>query len=179
MRRLALAVLSLAFLAAGVVALVFRAAPQPVTTELTEEQKATIAGEVNAIHTAFMDAWQANPDDVDRGMSYYLNSPDFTFSRIFSGAEEDQKITLLRGFAAFNDFARSFLEEVADTDWRVTERQFTVLARDVVYVLETGTVVITDTAGVTAPPQSFTYTHVWVHRNGEWKVLLANAGYVL
>ena len=152
---------------------------QPATTELTEEQKAEIADEVNAVHSAFMDAWQANPDDVEKGMSYYLNSPDFTYSRIFSGADEGQKTTVVNGFVPFNEFVHSFFVGVADSDWRVAERQFTALARDVVYVLETGTVVITDTAGVTAPPQSFTYTHVWVRRNGEWKVLLANAGYVL
>ena len=63
MRRLALTVLSLAFLAAC----------QPATTELTEEQKAEIAAEVNAINAGFWDAWRAT--DFDQGMSYYYNSP--------------------------------------------------------------------------------------------------------
>ena len=57
MRRLAVAALSLAFLAAC----------QPATIELTEEQRAEIAAEVEALHAASWDAWRAA--DLDQATS--------------------------------------------------------------------------------------------------------------
>ena len=73
-------------------ALTVFAACQPATNELTDNQKGEIAAEVELLHGQFWDAWRET--DVARGMSYYRNSPDFTFTR------EGEP---LNGFAALNE----------------------------------------------------------------------------
>jgi hypothetical protein len=146
MRRLALVVLSLAFLVAC----------QPATTELTEEQKAEVAAELNAIKADFWDAWREW--DVDRGMSYYHNSPDFIW------ANEG----LLIGWEALNEAARAAnLESQAIA---INESRVTVLDVDAVHMVEQGTYSETDTDGVTGPEMTFAFSALWLRSNGEWKV---------
>ena len=56
-------------------ALTVLAACQPATTELTDQQKAEIAAEVELRHDQYWDAWRVV--DRDRGMSFFRNSPEW------------------------------------------------------------------------------------------------------
>ena len=156
MCRLALTVLSPAFLAAC----------QPATTELTEEQKAEIAAEVNAINAEFWYAWRAT--DFDQGMSYYYNSPDLAFG--FDGAVD-------YGYAEIDAKYRPGMAGVASQDITITSSETMVLAPDVVCTMETATYTATDTAGVTGPELSVAVTSIWVHRDGEWKIHIGHESF--
>ena len=154
MRRLVFAVLSLAFLAT---------ACQPATTEMTEEQKAEIAAEVNAINADYWDAWSAA--DFDRGMSYFHNSPETVWG--YAG-------NLDIGWDAIYAAYSPMFEAIASQAVTFTESRMTVVAPDVVCINELGSVVATDTAGVAGPEVNFALLAVWVRRGGEWKVLFGH-----
>jgi ketosteroid isomerase-like protein len=154
MRRLALAALSLAFLAT---------ACQPAITELTEEQKAEIAAEVSAINAVYWDAWRAA--DFDRGMSYFHNSPETVWG--YAG-------NLDMGWDAIYAAYSPLFGAIASQAVTITESRTTVVARDVVCINEVGSTVPTDTAGVAGPEMNFALLTVWVRRGGEWKVLFGH-----
>ena len=149
MRRVALAALSFAFLAGC----------QAATTELTDEQKAEIAAEVNAINTEFWGAWRQG--DFDRGMSYYYNSPDLALA--YEGVVD-------YGYAEIEAKYRPGMANVASQDIAITSSETTVLAPDVVCTMDAGTYAVTDTNGVTGPQSAFAVTLIWVLRGGEWKI---------
>ena len=140
-------------------ALTVFAACQPVTNELTEEMKAEIAAEVNALNNESTNAWREA--DVDRGMSYYRNSPEFTF------AVDGQLIT---GFSTFYDMAHSGFANIASQTITVTESQTTVLAPDVVCTVAKSMSAATDTLGATGPESAFVSTNIWMRHDGEWKI---------
>ena len=144
-------------------ALTVFAACQPATTELTVEQKAEIAAEVELVHGQLWDAWRET--DLHRGMDYYRNSPEFTF------AMEGQ---LFNGYDALHDAAHEMFASTASQTITLAESQTTVLAPDVVCVMEQGIGAATDTLGVTGPANPFAFTAIWVLRDGEWKVDLAH-----
>ena len=152
MRRMILPLMLLAF-----------AAYQPAATQLTEEQKAEIAAEVNALHTESIEAWSAG--GYHRGMLHYLQSPEFTF------ALEGQ---LIHGFAGLHDAADSWLANLASQTMTRTESQTTVLAPNVVCIMEQGMGATTDTAGVTGPELTFARTAIYVRLGGEWKLHFAH-----
>jgi ketosteroid isomerase-like protein len=147
MRRLALAV----------VALTFVTACRPATTELTEEQKAEIAAEVNAINTEMWDAWRAA--DFDRGASYFDLA---TLVFAYEGT--------MFGFATFDEMWRPVFATIASQTITVEDSLTTVLAPNAVCIMQAGTYTQTDTAGVTSAEGSFAFTGVWVPRDGEWKL---------
>ncbi len=154
MRRLTLAALSLAFMAT---------ACQPATTELTEEQKAEIAAEVNAINAEFWDVWRAA--DFDRAMSYYHNSPDLAFA---------MEAVVDYGYAEIDAKYRPGFASVASQTLTVTHSRTTVLAPDVVCIMETARMSQTDTAGVTGPETDVALTNIWMLRDGEWKIHISH-----
>jgi hypothetical protein len=136
---------------------------QPASTELTEEQKAVIAAEVNAIQADFWDAWTET--DVDRGISFNRNSPEYTY------ASEGQ---LVVGFAQFEEIARSNNADVESMTMNIAASQTRVLAPNVVCVTAQGTGVATDTTGETGPEAAYAFTFIWVLRDGEWKIELTH-----
>ena len=136
---------------------------QSATVELTEEQKAAIADTVSAIHAEHLRVWAEV--DVDRGMSYFQNSPDLLYA--FEG-------WLMRGFGTIHDTYAAVFEGVASVEMTFAESHTVVLARDVVCVMAQGTSASVDTAGVTGPESPFAITLVYVRRDGEWKVALAH-----
>ena len=135
------------------------AACQPASIELTDYQKGEIAAEVELINGQFWEAWRAV--DVERGMSYYLNSPDFTV------ALDGQ---LVHGYAEFDNLARSLFANIASQSITVRESQTTVMAPDVVCVIERLAYTQTDNAGATGPEYTAAFTSMWVRRDAEWKV---------
>ncbi len=158
MRRLTLSVLSLAFLAAC----------QPAATELTEEQKAEIAAEVEAIHAASWDAWRAV--DLDRALSYWHSSSEVWW------AEQGQ---ITHGYAETESHFREATGGVSRFNITISDSRTLVLAADAVALLQEGIFSVTDSAGMTSPEQPFVMSATWVRRDGEWKVLYGHESYPL
>ena len=124
---------------------------------MTEEQKAKTAAEVNILHAEFWDAWRET--DIERGMSYYRNSPEFTFTR--NGQ-------IINGFAALDELVKSL--NLASQVVTFAESKTTVLAPDIVYIVEHGVYTMTDNEGVTSPETTFAFSGLWVNHEGEWKI---------
>ena len=137
---------------------------QPADTEMTVNQKAEIAAEVELLHGQFWDAWRET--SIERGMSYYLNSPDITFV-----SREGTTV----GFDALHDAAHSGFADLASQVITITESRTTVLAANVVSMVVGERYTQTNREGVTGPEGNNIYTFIWVHRNGEWKVQSAHA----
>ena len=153
MRRFVLAAFALTLLAAC----------QPATTELTEEQKAEIAAEVNALQPDYLDVW--SNADFDGGMGYWVQAPDVAYA--------NQGVVTF-GYANMVSTFGPALERVTSQEFEITDRRTVVLAPDVVCVITQGTTTITDVDGVaTTGPLGVSYT-TWVRRDGEWKVYLLN-----
>jgi hypothetical protein len=145
--------------------LVVGAACQPATTELTDELKAEIAADVSALNAEYWEAWRAA--DWDRGMSFYLDSPDFVWAA---------------GGAVY--FGLDALEETRPRFATVASQMFTFRDSRVVVMTPTAAVVTavgewaqTDTTGVTSIPRDFVWTGVWVLRNDAWKMQLVHMSY--
>jgi ketosteroid isomerase-like protein len=133
--------------------------------ELTEERKAEIAAELFPINAEYWEAWRAA--DWDRGMAYYLDSPDFVWAA---------------GGAAF--FGKAVLEEYKPGFANVASQTFTfrdmrtvVMAPNAASVTAIGTWAQTDSAGVTGPPREIAWTGIWILRDGEWKIHLAHLSF--
>ena len=154
MRRLVFAAVSLAFLAT---------ACQPATTELTEEQKAEIAAEVNAIHAENARAWL--DADFDRGMMAFQNSQDMIYA--FEGG-------LMHGWDTMYDTWAALHEGAPRQEMTFAETHTVVLARDVVCIMAQGTFAVVDEAGLVGPENPFALTLIYVRRDGEWKILIGH-----
>ena len=139
------------------------AACQPATMEMTDAEKVAVADEVNAINAEFWDVWREA--DFDRGMSYYYNSPDLAFA--MEGVVD-------YGYAEIDAKYRPGFASVASQTLTITDSRTTVLAPDVVCIMETAKMSLTDTAGVTGPETDFALTSIWVLRDGEWKIHIAH-----
>ncbi|MEE9184611.1 MAG: SgcJ/EcaC family oxidoreductase [Acidimicrobiia bacterium] len=148
---------------ATVAAVAVLAACQPTSPELTEEQKAALADSVSAMHAEMWQPWLAA--DLDRGMPYFLNSPDVVW-----GVNSEIRY----GYDNIDALFRPIMDGLASQEFTVADRRVVVLARDVVCVIEHGTLAATDTAGVTLPASPFAMTTIWVRRDGEWKIHLGH-----
>jgi ketosteroid isomerase-like protein len=138
---------------------------QPRTTELTDERKAEIAAEVNARNAEYWDAWRAA--DWDRGMAYYVDSPDFVWAAggvVFYGKERLEQ-------------SRPGFANVASQAFLFRDSRTVVMASDAATVIALGTWVQVDTAGVTGPAREFAWTALWVLRDGEWKMHMVHMSY--
>ncbi|MCG6956923.1 MAG: SgcJ/EcaC family oxidoreductase [Gemmatimonadetes bacterium] len=129
--------------------------------ELTADQKAAIADTVNALHAASWDAWRAA--DVDKGLSYFLNSPDTWW------AEQGQ---VWQGYADIESAFRAATPAgLSRYNITISDSRTLVLGADAAAVLQHGVFSATDSAGTTNPEQSFVMSATWVRRDGQWKVL--------
>ena len=141
------------------------AACQPATTELTEDEKAAIADEVLAAFTEAEAAWETENADPEAVMSRFVNSSE----SVWAGSG-----VLIHGYDDQFEVSRSAYASRTKADWTSTDRHIGVLAPDVVYMMDVGKVVFTDTAGATTPESDYAYTYIWVLMNGEWKILAAH-----
>jgi hypothetical protein len=148
-------------------AVVAAAACQPVTTELTEAQKTEIAAHITALNSEYWDAWRAA--DWDRGMGYYVNSPDFIWA---AGG------VVYLGYAAL-DATRPQFGYVANQTFTFGDTRVAVLSADAATVTALGTWSQTDTAGVTGPERDFAWTALWALHDGEWKMQLVHMSYAV
>ncbi len=145
-------------------ALTVLAACQPATTELTEEQKAEIAAEVNATLDTMWDLFRQA--DYDHGIEYWENSPEMAFAGILG--------EIVMGFTTLDNLYRPFFATLASQEVYIAERHFKVLTTDAVYAMERGTYSQTDTSGVVGPTRPFAYTYLWVRTGIGWKISSAH-----
>ena len=150
MRRIVLAAFALTVLAAC----------QPVTTELTEEQKAEITAEVNLEMDQLWD--DLVQPDWDRLAEYFHQSPDFVM-----GSD---------GMAIFGyEAVENAFQPLVDTWERqiltVSDTKTLVLATDMAYSMRVGTDAMVLKSGETTPTQLWAMSFVWVRRDGEWRTL--------
>jgi hypothetical protein len=147
MRRLALAALSLAFLAT---------ACQPATTELTDAQKAEIEQAVIQAYEGWWNAWTAH-ENVDDYMGYF----------------HDWAIAPLAGFASVEALRSSSLEVWdGDRSWEaeVGDARVLVLGPAAAALEGAAVSVVTDTSGASVE-WTQRLTTVWVLQDGQWKLL--------
>lgn len=148
-----------------VLALVAVAGCRPATSELTEARKSEIIDEVSAQDAAYWDAWRAA--DWDRGMAFYLDSPDFVWAA--GGA-----VTF--GLDALEQLRPRFAN-VASQMYAFANSKVIVMAPNTAAVTAVGAWSQTDSAGVTTPQRDFAWTAIWVLHEGEWKMQLVHMSY--
>jgi ketosteroid isomerase-like protein len=148
MRRMILPLMLFAFVAC-----------QPAAMELTDDERATIAQEVTAIHTEFWSVWEEV--DIERGMSYYRTDPDPVWAwngEIRSGVDN------------LGAWFGGTLAGLARQEITFDDRQVVVLDRDIAYVIERGSFSAFDPEGVEMMAGQFAASVVWVRGSGEWKI---------
>ena len=146
MRRSALAVLSLVFLAAC----------QPATTELTDAQKVEIEQAVIQAYQGYWNVWTAQ-ESVDGYMGYF----------------HDWAVSPLDGFESIAAVRAETLELWAYyRSWEVElgETRVLVLAPDVAVLEGTSVSVVTDITGLVMEWTQRS-SWVWILRDGQWKIV--------
>jgi len=144
----------------SVLCLVFLAACQPATTELTEEQKAEIVGELRALVEGSKAAIVAL--DPDRLLRDYEDSEEFTFT-IYGDVH--------RSFSDWSDLVRSAFAQMGSMEGcEHSDEAIQVLALDIAVV--TGDLTCSGTASAGGPFLiDHTFTAVLVKRNDQWKIV--------
>ena len=136
------------------------AACQPAPAELTDAERSAIVEEITAVLDSFWDSWRAA--DYDRGMSFYLDSPETAFT--------SQGVTIV-GFATIDETFRPVFVNISRQDMDLDETHITVLSRDAVHVTESGSYTQFDVEGAEIRTAPFSFSTTWVSRNGEWKIV--------
>ena len=156
MRRFVLAAFALTVLAAC----------QPATTELTEEQKAEIAAEVNLRSDMLWD--ELRQPDFDRLATFVHQTP---------GAFSVSNGRFTEWSPASDSITRAALAEWEDQVLWVSEARTVVLSPDVVYTMRVGTDSVTFRSGEATPTRPWAWTNLWVRRDGEWKVMYSHGSH--
>ncbi len=148
MRRLALAALSLAFLAT---------ACQPATTELTDEQKAAIEEEVRQVGDDMGEAWRAL--DFDRARSFLADDMDWAIPPMpFTTIEE------------IEPGARAYISGISEITLEDEDLFIRVLGPDAAVVGSTSHETVVDVNGVSSSTRT-ALTLVWARADGVWKLV--------
>ena len=147
-------------------ALIVFAACQPATTELTDVQRGEIAAEVNLRLDALWD--ELKQPDFDRLVTFFHQTPG-SFS-VSNGTFDEWS-------AASDSASRAALAEWEDQVLTVSETRTVVLSPDVVYTMRVGTDSITLRSGEATPTRPWAWTNLWVHRDGEWKVMYTHGSH--
>ena len=136
---------------------------QLAVTQMTDSQKAELVDRVTLAVEAYWDTWsQLN---VDSALTHFHGTPETGFA--WEGQTALGLETLREEWKrAFSGFASQTVT--------IADRQVTVLAPDVVHVMESGTYSLTAASGTSTPEFRFSQTTVWVHRNKAWKILLGH-----
>jgi hypothetical protein len=139
-----------------------------IEVTLTDEEKATIAAEVDSIcDQVWYPIWEAL--EFDRGLSMIVDAPETAW------VWENMVVYTRTGI---DEAFRPGLAGLQRQEFDFPESRTIVLAPDVAYTIRAGTVLSVDEAGEDEPEIPFAETTVWVKRNGEWKVLLGHGSEV-
>ena len=116
--------------------------------------------EITSVLDSFWDSWRAA--DYDRGMSFYLDSPETAFT--------SQGVTIV-GFATINDTFRPVFEDIERQRMDLDKTHINVLSHDAVHVTESGSYTQFDYDGAEIRTAPFSFSTTWVLRDGEWRIL--------
>jgi ketosteroid isomerase-like protein len=134
------------------------------TTDLTAEQRAAIAAEVDSVAAEWWSAWE--DADADRGLSFIADDAETAWT-----GDDGTTYTL----AAISSAWRGWGEGIQGPQQiEFTDATTVVLAADVVCTIRRVTTVQTHVGGTTAPEFDSVETLIWVRRGGEWKVLIGH-----
>ena len=136
---------------------------QPPASELTEDQKAVIAAEIDSLTDEWWEAWTTF--DWDRGLSFIADEPETTWT----GAGQT-----VYSVAEMRDVWPAAMAGLGRQDLEFTNARTVVLSPDIVWTLREGNYTLNDTAGAVVAEGQFNETAVWVNRGGQWKVLLGH-----
>ena len=139
------------------------AACRPAAVELTEEQKATIAAEVDSLTAEWWTAWEAL--DVERGVSFLYEGPGF----IWTGAGPT-----IYSVAEAREVWPTMVTGLERQNLEFTNARTIVLASDIVWTLREMNWAAVGAAGAVVAEGQSIETAVWVKRNGEWKVMIGH-----
>jgi hypothetical protein len=137
---------------------------QPATMELTEEQKAEIAAEVDSLTNEWWSAWEAF--DFDKGLSFVPDNEGI----VWAGAGTRTVYSPVEGREVWGPGVAGLSRQ----ELEFTNSRTVVLAPDIVWTLREGDGTAIDTTGTVVHEGHFIETAVWVKRNGEWKILLGH-----
>lgn len=151
MRRFVLAALALTVFAAC----------QPATTELTEEQKAEIATEVDSVMDVWWTVWSTDID-FDRALSFTADDPNMVWINDASP---------FYGRSGIDENLRPLVESMQRQEVTPIDSRTIVLSAELAYTVRINSLVHVDTAGNSQPEIRWGETILWIKRNGEWKVL--------
>jgi hypothetical protein len=140
------------------------AACQPATIELTAEQRAAIAAEVDSIAAEWWSAWENV--DAELGLSFIADDAETAWT-----GDDGTTYTL----DAISEAWRAWGEGMEGPQHiEFTDSETVVLAPDVVCTIRRFTNVQTHVGGTVAPEFDSVETLIWVNRAGEWKVLIGH-----
>ena len=137
---------------------------QPATTELTEEQKAEIVAEVLQVRAELAAVNQRL--DVDAFMSFFA---------------DDLVATKELNVMDYDIFASSIEEDFKTYDHYVITQELvevSVLSEDAVAITDKSLWSIVAVGGDTVWTGPATFTHIFVRRDGEWKIVHLHGAWV-
>ncbi len=137
---------------------------QPASVDLTDEQKAEIAAEVDSLTNEWWAAWEVF--DFDRGLSFFPDGQDI----VWAGAGARTVYSPAEGREVWGPGVTGLQRQ----DLEFTNSRTVVLAPDIVWTLREGNGTAIDTTGAVVYEGQFIETAVWVKRNGEWKIMLGH-----
>ena len=140
------------------------AACQPQAIELTAEQRAAIAAEVNSVAAEWWSAWEEV--DADRGLSFIADDAETAWT-----GDDGTTYSLAAISAAWLAWEEGMQ---GPQQIEFTDATTVVLAPDVVCTIRRFSNVQTHVGGTVAPEFDSVETLIWVKRGGEWKVLIGH-----
>lgn len=138
---------------------VILSACQSTSQELTEQQKANLAAEVDAVASSWWAAWAAV--DLETGMSFVSHAPEASFT--------NNEITLY-GVDAIRADWTNWESGLREQDIDFTDSYTIVLSPNIAYTIRKYAVVATRADGSITPELTGVETLVWVKENGDWKM---------
>lgn len=150
--------------AAAAIVLTVSTACQPATPDLTEDQNAAVAAEVNAV----FDRWPsyARVMDTDGHLEHFVNSQELTIA--FPAG-------VIRSWSDYADYVRGKMATTASVDTlEFSEKRTWVISSDVVVITAIGKQAMTDTAGTQVfGPTAFNgiWNTIWVKRDSRWQMI--------
>ena len=140
------------------------AACSPVSSHLTEADRAATEAAVVARMEEFWAAWRNA--EFERALTFYADTSTFTWGA--NGTTWNSRVALDSVF-------RPLFAQVKSEDITIIETRPIVLSRDLVFITNRGSHSQTTTDGTTTRETPFAYTTLWVNRAGQWQIMAGHA----
>jgi hypothetical protein len=153
----------------AVVVLPFLSACQPTTTELSAEQKAAIAAEVDSV---MAERWHAI-ERADASRSF-----EAAGSQEFAWAVNG---SVLLSYDDYQEYLGPVVRNFRLQDVKVVDTRTVVLAPNIVLTIQKISMFVVNVLSYEPEEElwRFAETLVWEKRNGEWKIILGHGSFPL